>query len=66
MATHSSIFAWRIPWTEEPGGLRSMELQKSWTRPKQLSSSRILDKPKDFLDEDQANKIGQDRFHGGA
>ena len=24
MATHSSILAWRIPWTEEPGGLRSM------------------------------------------
>ena len=24
MATHSSIFAWRIPWTEEPGGLQSM------------------------------------------
>ena len=23
MATHSSIFAWRIPWTEEPGGLES-------------------------------------------
>ena len=23
MATHSSIFAWRIPWTEEPGGLQS-------------------------------------------
>ena len=22
MATHSSVFAWRIPWTEEPGGLR--------------------------------------------
>ena len=29
MATHSSILAWRIPWTEEPGGLRSMGLQ-SW------------------------------------
>ena len=28
MATHSSILAWRIPWTEEPGGLRSMVLQK--------------------------------------
>ena len=28
MATHSSILAWRIPWTEEPGGLQSMELQK--------------------------------------
>ena len=24
MATHSSIFAWRIPWTEKPGGLQSM------------------------------------------
>ena len=28
MATHSSILAWRIPWTEEPGGLQSMELQR--------------------------------------
>ena len=28
MATHSSIFAWRIPWTEEPGGLQSMVLQR--------------------------------------
>ena len=30
METYSSIFAWEIPWTEEPDGLRSMELQKSW------------------------------------
>ena len=29
MAIHSSILAWRIPWTEEPGGLQSMEL-KEW------------------------------------
>ena len=28
MATHSSILAWKIPWTEEPGGLQSMGLQK--------------------------------------
>ena len=28
MATHSSVLAWRIPWTEEPGGLQSMELQR--------------------------------------
>ena len=28
VATHSSIFAWRIPWTEEPGGLQSMGSQK--------------------------------------
>ena len=27
MATHSSIIAWRIPWTEVPGGLQSMGLQ---------------------------------------
>ena len=30
MATYSSTLAWRIPWTEEPGGLQSMESQKSW------------------------------------
>ena len=28
MAIHSSILAWRIPWTEEPGGLQSMGLQE--------------------------------------
>ena len=28
MATHSSILAWRIPWTEEPGGLQSIGWQK--------------------------------------
>ena len=28
MATHSSIPAWEIPWTEEPGGPQSMELQR--------------------------------------
>ena len=28
MATHSSILAWKIPWTEKPGGLQSMGLQR--------------------------------------
>ena len=28
MATHASILAWRIPWTEEPGGLQSMRSQR--------------------------------------
>ena len=28
MATHSSILAWEIPWTEEPGGLQSIGLQR--------------------------------------
>ena len=31
MAPHSSILAWEIPWTEEPDGLQSMDLQKSQT-----------------------------------
>ena len=31
MATHSIILAWRIPWTEEPGGLQSMGLKESDT-----------------------------------
>ena len=38
MATHSSILAWRIPWTEKPGTLQFMELQKSQTRLKQLGT----------------------------
>ena len=37
MASHSSILAWRIPWTEEPGGLQSTGSQ-SQARPKQLST----------------------------
>ena len=32
MATHSSVLAWRIPWTEEPGGLQPMGVAKRGTR----------------------------------
>ena len=32
MATHSSILAWRIPWIEKPGGLRSTGSKKSQTQ----------------------------------
>ena len=32
MTTHSSVLDWEIPWTEEPGGLQPMGLQKSRTR----------------------------------
>ena len=32
LATHSSVLAWEIPWTEEPRGLQSMESQDSQTR----------------------------------
>ena len=38
MATHSSILAWRIPGTEEPGGLPSMGSAQNRTRLKRLSS----------------------------
>ena len=31
-ATHSSFLAWRIPWMEEPGGLQSMGVAKTWTQ----------------------------------
>ena len=31
MATHYSLLAWRIPWTEEPGGLQAMRLQRDTT-----------------------------------
>ena len=39
MAAHSSILAWRIPGTEEPGGLPSRGVAQSRTRLKRLSSS---------------------------
>ena len=38
MATHSNILAWRIPWTEEPGGLQSMRVTTSRTRLKRLGT----------------------------
>ena len=46
MATHSSVLAWRIPWTEEPGGLQSMWLQRIRynlaTKQQQIGSTRSL------------------------
>ena len=42
MVTCSRILAWGIQWTEEPGGLQYMRLQKSRTRLKRLSSNILL------------------------
>ena len=42
MATHSSILAWRIPWTEESAGLQSMGLQKCQSWLKRLSTYHAL------------------------
>ena len=41
MATHSSILAWRIPWTEEPGGLQSIGSQE-WDTTERLSLLLLL------------------------
>ena len=41
MATHSSILAWRIPWTEKPGGLQSMGSQKSDTTERLNNNSKL-------------------------
>ena len=41
MAAHSSILAWRIPWTEEPGGATVYGVSKSQTRVKQLSMHSV-------------------------
>ena len=42
MATHRSILVWRIPWTEEPGGLQSTGLQKELDMTEQLNNNNVL------------------------
>ena len=41
MATHFSILAWEIPWTEGLGRLQSMESQKSGTQPRNRTTTRV-------------------------
>ena len=41
MATHSSILAWEIPSTEEPGGLQSLGSQKRWTRLRDQTATTV-------------------------
>ena len=43
MATHSSILVWKIPWTEEPGGLPSVESQRDTTE--QLGTAQLNTAP---------------------
>ena len=42
MATHSIILAWKIPWTEEPGGLKSTRLQKSQTQLNNKATTNLI------------------------
>ena len=39
METRSSILAWEIPWAEDPGGLQSIGLQKSWIQLSDLTTT---------------------------
>ena len=43
MATYPSLLAWKIPWTEEPGGLRSLRLQRVRYNWSDLAHTRILE-----------------------
>ena len=55
MATHSSILAWRIPWTEEPGGLQSMGSQRvghNWVTNTFTSSLGMIISQGNYLEED--------------
>ena len=49
MATHSSNLAWRIPWTEEPGGATVYGVTKSRTRLKRLSTTLRVRKSADIV-----------------
>ena len=42
MATHSSILAWDLPWTEGPGGLQLMGWQNRWTRLSDRAHTHML------------------------
>ena len=59
MATHSSILAWRIPWTEEPGRQRSMGLQ----RLKQLSTHTHTHTPLYVYLSDKELDMTEHRIH---
>ena len=67
MVTHSSALAWRVPWTEEPGGLQSMGSQMSWTQVNDQTSGtnslqllkgkdRRPERSGDFLRQQRGNK----------
>ena len=51
MATHPSILTWRIPWTEEPGGLQSSELQSrtDWNDWAHIFQKKIVEESLGFF-----------------
>ena len=65
MATHSSVLAWRIPGTGEPGGLPSMGVTQSRTRVKRLSSSSSISKESAYSVRNSDLIPGSGRSSGG-
>ena len=57
MATHSSILAWRIPGTEEPGGLPSMGSHRVGHDGSDLAAAGALRNDKNFDQEEQMSKV---------
>ena len=62
MATHSSYFAWRIPWTEEPGGLQPMRLQRVGHDWKTEHAHTVATQKVKALSEGFSDKIGAEEF----
>ena len=56
MATHSSTLAWRIPWTEKPGGLQSMGSQRVQTRLSDFTSLHFKANTPSFVTINQKEK----------
>ena len=62
MATHSTILAWRIPWTEEPGKLQSMGSKKLDTTSKPNSKNNWLKQKRQETDKKKQNRNYPDRL----
>ena len=60
MATHSSLLAWEISWTEEPGGLQSIGLQKSQTRLSEQTTRKRVIGVSEGKETEWAEKISED------
>ena len=58
MAAHSSILAWQIPWTEEPGGLQSMGSQ-SWTQLREEQYNSTATRAELIMDISELSKLGK-------
>ena len=71
METHSSILAWKIPWTEEPGQATVHRVTKSWTRLKQfrthaanLDCERKAQDQRRLLKAEEEQKLSSQRTKG--